>query len=115
MPTTMFSSTPLDCTICNKDEGNCDFLDEMEESKDWATEMSAKISNTGKPDFSAWWTKKYCTMTRVDQFTLYFPYVLLIMPIIMVAVEKGFIKYAMFPYHKVNSYHNWYNYTTEHK
>ena len=95
MPTTMFSATPLDCTICNEAEGNCDFLNEVEESKNWASEMSAKVNNTGKPDFSARWTKKYCTMTSVDKFTLYFPYVLLIMPLIMVAVEKGFVKYVL--------------------
>ena len=99
MPSTMFfEKTPLDCTICNKAEGNCDFLNDLKESKDWATEMSTKVNNTGiaKPDFSASWTKRYCTMTSVDKFTLYFPYVLLIMPLIMVAVEKGFVKYVMF-------------------
>ena len=87
MPTTMFAATPLDCTLCNEKEGNCEFLEDGEK-----LDFDQKMNATGKPDFSAWWVKKYCTMTRVDEFTLYFPYVLLVMPIIMVAMEKGFIK-----------------------
>ena len=87
MPTTMFGGgTPVDCTLCTSKDGNCDFgnMDEMSDMK------------TDKPSFNAWWVKKYCTMTTVDEFTLYFPYVLLIMPIIMVAMEKGFTKYNSF-------------------
>ena len=90
MPTTMFGGgTPVDCTFCSPKDGNCDFGD--------LKEMSG-VKN-GTPDFNDWWVKKYCTMTIVDEFTRYFPYVLLIMPIIMIAVEKGLIKYKIL-FHK---------------
>ena len=42
------------------------------------------------PKFAATWVKKYCTMNEVTWFTLYFPYVLLLIPLMMLVVEKGF-------------------------
>ena len=47
--------------------------------------------NLSDPGHNAWWVKKYCTMTEVNYFTLYFPYILLLIPILMIAIEKGFI------------------------
>ena len=85
MPTTMFGGgTPLSCTLCISEYGNCDFGNPSETNY-----------KNDTPNFGAYWVKKYCTMTTVDTFTLYFPYVLLIMPIIMVAMEKGFVKYKL--------------------
>ena len=86
MPTTMFSSTPLDCTFCSKDAGNCKFMEDKEINGipfQWAAT---------NPGHNAWWVKKFCTMSDVDSFTLYFPYFLLIIPMFMVAIERGFIR-----------------------
>ena len=77
----------MDQVIVREKEGNCKFPHPG---------IQGDPNKTDKPDYNAWWVKKYCTMTTVDEFTLYFPYVLLIMPLIMVAVEKMFIKYAYF-------------------
>ena len=82
----MFSSTPLDCTVCQKDFGNCAF-----DFKDKAFNPVDPKNNVSDPKHNAWWVKKYCTMTDVDTFTLYFPYLLLLIPLMMVAVEKGFV------------------------
>ena len=82
-PTAMFKSTPLWCEVCTKD--NCQFLKDM---KDFAP-IEFKNNHSSSAYYSGW-VRKYCTMTAVDDFTLYFPYVLLLIPIIMVAVEKGF-------------------------
>ena len=89
-PTTMFSSTPLDCTICNEETGNCDFMKNTANFK----AIPNKTWGGKNIDYNAWWVKKYCTMTAVDGFTLYFPYALLIMPLVMVFMERGFIKYV---------------------
>ena len=45
------------------------------------------------PGYSAYWIGKYCSKTAIEEFTLYFPYVLIIIPLIMVALESGFNKY----------------------
>ena len=81
----MFSSTPLDCTACRESTGNCEFL------KDKPNFDFNPISNTtDDPKHGLWCVKKYCTMTAVHDVTLYFPYILLIIPLVMVAIEKGF-------------------------
>ena len=85
LPTTMFSSTPLDCTICNVKHGNCQFMNNTKN-------FNPILNETFAPGYNAWWVKKYCTMTAVDEFTLYFPYILIIIPLTMVAIEKGFAK-----------------------
>ena len=84
-PTTMFSATPLDCTVCDKKDGNCAFMEGKENFHPIDGET------TKDPGHNAWWVKKYCTMTDVSYFTLYFPYLLLLIPILMIAIEKGFI------------------------
>ena len=81
----MFSNTPLDCTVCDKQDGNCDFMEGKENFH------PIDGSNVPDPGHNAWWVKKYCTMTEVNYFTLYFPYLLLLIPILMIAIEKGFI------------------------
>ena len=42
------------------------------------------------PNFNLWWVKKYCTFTAVDEFVLYFPYILLVMPLVIFLIEEGF-------------------------
>ena len=94
-PTTMFGgSTPMDCSLCNPNMTNCGLktlglLDEEQISK-----FAEKIKEDGEPKHNAWWVKKFCTQNSVDGFTLYFPYFLLMVPIFMVAIEKGFVKYV---------------------
>ena len=86
-PTTMFSSTPLDCTVCDAQVKNCDWM----EGKDNFHPIKEDGTSPANPGHNAWWVKKYCTMTEVSYFTLYFPYLLLLIPIFMIAIEKGFI------------------------
>jgi len=75
-PTAMISSTPLWCTICTK--GLC--------------EDESKISQEKGPGHNAWWLKQYCTLDpkTVDQFLLYFPYVLLIVALTLFVIERAF-------------------------
>ena len=84
MPTAMFSSTPLDCTACLESAGNCKFLQDKP-----GFDYHPLVGNDTNPH-GLWWVKKYCTMTAVHAVTLYFPYILLLIPLIMVAIEKGF-------------------------
>ena len=74
-PTAMISSTPLWCTDCTK--GLC--------------EDESKISQEKGPH-NAWWLKQYCTLDpqTVDQFLLYFPYVLLIVALTLFGIERVF-------------------------
>ena len=85
LPTAMFSATPLDCNICTEEDKNCEFMKGL-------NNFNPITNKTSAPSYNAWWVKKYCTMTAVDEFTLYFPYILIIIPLIMVAIEKGFVK-----------------------
>ena len=82
VPTAMITGTPLDCTYCLQD--HCSFPNQT------------KINQTTveNPGFNAWWVKKFCTMNHeaVDPFMLYFPYFLLIVAMILVAIERTFLK-----------------------
>ena len=75
-PTAMISSTPLYCTICTK--GLC--------------EDESKTSQEKDPGHHPWWLKQYCTLDpkTVDQFLLYFPYVLLIVALTLFVIERAF-------------------------
>ena len=75
-PTAMISSTPLYCTICTK--GLC--------------EDGSKTSQEKDPGHHPWWLKQYCTLDpkTVDQFLLYFPYVLLIVALTLFGIERAF-------------------------
>ena len=80
-PTAMISSTPLWCTDCTK--GLCE-----DESK-----ISQHPNGTLiKGPHNAWWLKQYCTLDpkTVDQFLLYFPYVLLIVALTLFVIERVF-------------------------
>ena len=78
-PTAIINGTPLDCTICK--DTSCKF----------AKGRNFTIKDDD-PGFNAWWVKKYCTMTAVDGFILYFPYILLVMALVMVLIERGFVR-----------------------
>ena len=39
-----------------------------------------------------WYVKRYCTEKYVSKFVFYFPYILLIVPLTLVLVDRIFIK-----------------------
>ena len=106
----MVASTPLDCQVCQKH--NCKFITEQIENPIYnekgqlvisqiydtnntvtnGSEISPteEINNDG--DYSAWWVKKYCTETAVDGFIKFFPYILFVVALVIVAIEKVFTK-----------------------
>lgn len=79
LPTAIINGTPLDCNFCQRDHcaGKLD-TNRTEPHED--------------PGFNAWWVKKYCTFTSVDEFILYFPYILLIMALVIVLIERVFVR-----------------------
>ena len=84
LPTAIINGTPLDCTLChNAICTNKTMMDEMPKNEDGSVE---------DPGFHAWWTKKFCTFNNsVDPFILYFPYFLLIVPLIILLIERLFM------------------------
>ena len=84
-PTAIFNGTPLDCTICKND--TCQFMTDDEDFK-----KGRLNQNPPDPAPNAWWIKKYCTATSVDSFIMYFPFILLIIALVMVLIERGFIR-----------------------
>ena len=113
----MVASTPLDCQICQKH--NCQFIKEQIDSPVYndqgqlvivaesnvaieVNESDINSTTTASPlqpmdinndkDYSAWWVKKYCTETAVDGFIKYFPYILFVVALVIVAIEKLFTK-----------------------
>ena len=92
MPTTMFSNTPLNCTICTKSAGNCGFMIDKNGTYKEGFYPVDPEKNVYDPAYNAGWVTKHCTMTEIDNFILYFPYVLLLIPLIMVGMESGFIR-----------------------
>lgn len=85
-PTSIVSNAPLDCTICK--ENNCKFEDQPHNFTPYnGTDSSGP--------YNGWWVKKYCTFhgeTGVEEFILYFPYVILIIPLVMIVTEHCFIR-----------------------
>ena len=113
----MVASTPLDCQICQKH--NCQFIKQQiddpvyndqgqlvfvahSKAKIDFNESDINSTTTISPiepidinndkDYSAWWVKKYCTETAVDGFIKYFPYILFVVALVIVAIEKLFTK-----------------------
>ena len=87
-PTSIVSNAPLDCTICK--ENNCNFENRP------SSFVPYNGTDSNGP-YNSWWVKKFCTFhgeTGVEEFILYFPYILLIMPLIMILIENCFIRYV---------------------
>merc|ERR1719464_1825849 len=80
----MISTTPLWCTDCTK--GLC------EDEKKISQHPNGTLI-TGPHNI--WWLKQYCTLDpkTVNQFLLYFPYVLLIVAITLFAIERAFTRF----------------------
>ena len=84
VPTSIITSgTPLDCNFCKGDI--CKGLGEE-------FNKTPPAGKEDDPGFNAWWVKKYCTQTAVDEFILYFPFILLLMALFLVLIENSFIK-----------------------
>ena len=78
MPTAIITKTPLNCQLCKED--NCKFI-----------ENGTMVFNaSNNPGYDSKWVTKYCTMEAVDQFVQYYPYILIIIPFVLVAIENGF-------------------------
>ena len=72
----MINSTPLDCTICTKEI--C---------------PNSKVNDSlPNMNHNAWWIKKFCTYNAVDKFLLYFPLFLLALSLILLLIERVFVK-----------------------
>ena len=84
-PTTMFQRSPLWCNPCMNETKNCEFMKVREDF--------SYASRDTLPGYHSSWVTKYCTMTEVDDFTLYFPYIILFFSLLMVVVERGFNRY----------------------
>merc|ERR1719464_66496 len=80
----MISTTPLWCTDCTK--GLC------EDEKKISQHPNGTLI-TGPHNI--WWLKQYCTLDpkTVNQFLLYFPYVLLIVALTLFAIERAFTRF----------------------
>ena len=81
----MINGTPLYCTICK--DNICGDL-----GKDAPIDDQNK---TIDPGHHPWWVKQHCTLDpkAVNQFLLYFPYVLLIVAILLYLIETAFTSF----------------------
>ena len=57
---------------------------------DW--DYQPMLNSSDNPGYRAGWVSKYCTMEAVDDFVYYYPYVLIGVPLLMIAVEESFIR-----------------------
>ena len=82
VPTAMVTGTPLQCTYCLQDY--CTFPNQ--------TKIDQRAVEDPGHNFR--WVKNFCTLNReaVDPFMLYFPYFLLIVAMILIAIERTCIK-----------------------
>jgi len=86
IPTAMIMGTPLDCNYCQADHCGMEHINNASFPLD-------KSSIRDDPKFSAWWVKKYCTLNgTVKHFMLYFPYLLLIVALVLVLIERFFLR-----------------------
>lgn len=76
VPTSLVTGNPLECTFCQGDL--C---------------MAYNDSGTvADPEYYMVWVKKFCTFNgSVDSFLLYFPYILLLIALVLVLIEKIFL------------------------
>ncbi len=78
LPTTIFNDTPLDCEWCE--------MEQKYKLNQCTTENSHK-----KPNYSDSFVKKYCTYEYVDECDLYFPYILLLIVLLLFIMEPIFL------------------------
>ena len=77
VPTAMVMETPLECTFCKDD---------------LCVDLNISGKGVEDPEYFEDWVKEFCTFNgSVDPFILYFPYILLLIALVMVLMEKIFI------------------------
>lgn len=79
-PTALVNGTPLDCNLCSTNPCNYSEL------------IGGKYINQTDPKFNMNWVKKVCTATAVDGFIVYFPFILLVMALVIILIERAFIR-----------------------
>jgi len=90
-PTAIINSSPLECIKCSPDDTvNCQadklHIEEGEEERSvWKQDEELFSKNR-------WWVNKYCLMEAMDRFMLYFPYILLVMALLLVFIQRGFAR-----------------------
>jgi len=79
-PTSIIVATPLECTWCSGQ--NC---------KD-SSGVQFGTNTDPDPKYNVWWVKKYCSFSneKLDHFTMYFPFILIISALVLVLIERGF-------------------------
>ena len=92
MPTSMFSDTPLGCTICAIELGNCGFMMDQQGGYIKGFNPVDQNNNVSDPQHNGAWVNKFCTMTAINSFILYFPYGLILIPLLLVSLHKAFNK-----------------------
>lgn len=73
LPTQVFSGTPLFCTVCLEED-----------------QCGANRTSDRDPGYQAWYVRNYCTQNAISQFTQYFPYILMFLPVVLVGIERFF-------------------------
>jgi len=90
VPTAMVMKTPLECTFCKDD---------------LCQDINITNNHANDPEYFEDWIKEFCTFNgSVDPFILYFPYIFLLVALVMVLMEKVFI--AVFrSHHKLDRFY----------
>lgn len=94
--------TPLDCNLCATIPCNYS-LDTGQQGitqvilyfrkVDWCClDFDLKFISQEDPRHNLNWVKKYCTATAVDGFIVYFPFILLVIALVIVLIERVFIR-----------------------
>ena len=86
LPVAIINKSPIECTLCSKT--NCEFLENR------GNLIPPLNRSQDDPDHFAWWVGKFCTMqegTGIDEFIIYLPYMLILIPFSLFLIENGFI------------------------
>ena len=86
IPTAIVHGSPLQCNYCFVN--NCDgreFVNLKEGDE-------IKAGSSIDPGYNYFWVPHYCTEVALDGFIVFFPYILLIMTILIVLVERVFMR-----------------------
>ncbi|XP_071748623.1 uncharacterized protein [Lepeophtheirus salmonis] len=98
LPTAYVTGNPVECVlhpdIWNKskifDPMRVKQIDFYDDNDEYNEENSGYPINTVR--ITHWYVKRYCTEKYVSKFVFYFPYILLIVPLTLVLVDRIFIK-----------------------
>ena len=68
----------------NNEQGNCAYQEDQ-------CGGNLTLTRSGRdPGYQAWYVKNYCTQHAISEFTQYFPYILLFLPVVLVGIERFF-------------------------